>query len=274
MKIRWIAVVVLTFAVGLLLRADLGATDKKKGEPAKKKKEQFKEVIVNGELINVDLLDKATNSYSKSFTYKMEKDKSYQIDLRTNAFQPYLRLENSTGTQVGVGNGMPASIFYKPTKDEDYQIIVTSQGNGVGKFILSIRDASASLVFSVTDKLAENDKVYVQNRKHKMFLVEMEEGKTYQIDMKSTNLDSYLYFESPDGKLLAQDDDGGGYPDARIIHKATKTGKYRVIASHFDGKLGEFTITVRHTTGEAPPNPPADGGKLKLRNKIKLRDKN
>src|SRR3954454_5736646 len=130
MKIRWIMAVALTTAVGILLQGTLGANDKKKPEPEKKKKEQFKEVIVPGELINVDLLDKATNSFSKSFTYKMEKDKTYQIDLHTNAFQPYLRLENAAGTQVGVGAGSPASIFYKPSKDEEYQVIVTSQGNG------------------------------------------------------------------------------------------------------------------------------------------------
>src|ERR1019366_2522037 len=127
MKIRWILAVMLMLAARLLWQANLGANDKKKVEPEKKKKEQFKEVIVNGELINVDLLDKATNSFSKSFTYKMEKDKSYQIDLHTNAFQPYVRLETSTGTQVTAGAGRPASIFHKPTKDEEYQIIVTSQ---------------------------------------------------------------------------------------------------------------------------------------------------
>ena len=249
----------VALAAGLLLRADLGANDKKKTEPDKKKQVPVKEVIVNGELINVDLQDKATNSFSKSFTYRMEKDKSYQIDLRSSAFQPYMRLENSSGQQVGVGNsvgnGNPASIFYKPTKDEDYQIIVTSFNNGVGKFVLNVRDASASLVYSVKEKLDQNDKAY-NGRKHKMFLVDMEAGKTYQIDMKSTNFDSYLFFESPDGKLLAQDDDSGGYPDARIIHKADKTGKYRVIASHFGngGNLGEFTITVRETAGEPGVN--------------------
>ena len=44
------------------------------------------------------------------------------------------------------------------------------------------------------------------------------------------------------------------YPDARIIHKATNTGKYRVITTHFGGggNLGDFTLTVRQTEG-APP---------------------
>jgi hypothetical protein len=105
-------------------------------------------------------------------------------------------------------------------------------------------------VLGVNDTLNQNDAVYM-GRMHKVFLVEMEAGKTYQIDMVSTAFDSYLFFESPGKMLLAQDDDGGGYPDARIIHKATETGKFRIIASHFGnaGVLGQFNITVRLTDG-------------------------
>ena len=101
-----------------------------------------------------------------------------------------------------------------------------------------------------TDNLNQNDGAYM-GRKHKLFIVEMEAGKTYQIDMVSTAFDSYLFFESPDNKLLAQDDDSNGYPDARIIHKTTQTGKFRVIASHFGnpGVGGQFTITIRVTDG-------------------------
>lgn len=109
------------------------------------------------------------------------------------------------------------------------------------------------IVLNVNDFLNQNDAVYMGlGRKHKVYLVDMEAGKTYQIDMKSTAFDSYLYFESPGQRLLAQDDDSGGYPDARIVYKATESGKFRVIASHFDGGLGAFSITVR-ITADAPP---------------------
>lgn len=105
-------------------------------------------------------------------------------------------------------------------------------------------------VLSVNDTLNQNDAVY-QGRRHKVYVVDLEAGKNYQIDMRSTNFDSYLFFESPDKRLLAQDDDSGGYPDARIIHKATETGKFRIIASHFGagGALGQFSVTVRLTDG-------------------------
>src|ERR1043166_8753145 len=154
-----------------------------------------------------------------------------------------------------------AVMMYQPSKTEDHEIVVTTpQGNATGKFTLTVMDASKTLILSIKDKLDQNDKVYANaNKKHKMFLAEMEAGKTYQIDMTSDmqngGFDSYLYFESPGGKLLAQDDDGGGYPSARIIYKATETGKFRVICTHFGGAAtGPFQVTVRLTDGGVLPN--------------------
>src|SRR5262249_47491617 len=101
------------------------------------------------------------------------------------------------------------------------------------------------------DELSELDPPYkgpkMQHGHHKTFVFHMEAGKTYQIDMKSTAFDSYLYLEDPDGSALVEDDDSGGKRDARIIHKATKTGKHRIIATELGNKSGEFTLTVRRT---------------------------
>jgi hypothetical protein len=93
----------------------------------------------------------------------------------------------------------------------------------------------------------------------------MEAGQTYQIDMKALDksIDPYLCLEDPDGKVVAEDDDGGGNLDARIIHKATKSGKYRVIATGLGPGVGRFKITIRRLeTGQSgnakEPGIPAD----------------
>ncbi len=264
MRWKFFLASILMVSLVCFLHSSLSAEDKKK-EPAVKKAEPFKDVIVNGELINADLKDKVhTQSFAKSFTFKMEKGNSYQIEMGSAAFLPLLRLEDSSGNQIAqafdqVGNRR-AILLHQPTKTGDYQIVATTLNAGAtGKFLLVIKDASANLVLSVNDKLNQNDKAYAGagNKKHKLFFVNLEEGKTYQIDMQSKDFDSYLFFESPEGKLLAQDDDGGGYPSARIVHKAAKTGKYRVITTYFGGggNLGEFNLTIRQTEGAAPLNP-------------------
>lgn len=262
MKLQRRLVLVLAVAAGLFLHCNLPAGDKKKQEPEKKKEELAKPIVVDAELINADLKDKVMmQSCCKTYTFKMEKGKSYQIEMSSTVFQPYLRLEDSAGKQIAAAadqfGNRRAIMFHQATKTEDYEIIATTpNGGSMGKFTLVIKDATGFTVLNVADKLNQNDKVYkgAGNKKHKLFLVNLEAGKTYQIDMKSKDFDSYLFFESPDGKLLAHDDDSGGYPDARIIHKATETGKHRIIATYFGGggNLGDFTLTVRQTDG-APP---------------------
>ena len=45
-------------------------------------------------------------------------------------------------------------------------------------------------------------------------------------------------------KLLAQDDDRGGFLNARISITASKTGLHCIIATNIDDKLGPFTLTI------------------------------
>jgi hypothetical protein len=88
----------------------------------------------------------------------------------------------------------------------------------------------------------------VLNKPHKVHEVKMAAGKSYQIDLVSGNFDSFLRLEDEDGKQLAQDDDGGGFPNARIMFKAPKDGMYRIIATTFDGKTGAYTLTVKKSS--------------------------
>jgi len=67
--------------------------------------------------------------------------------------------------------------------------------------------------------------------------------------MISTYFDSYLFLEDSAGTVLMQDDDGGGYPNARIIYRPTKTDTYRIVATTFekaapDLSPGLYTVTV------------------------------
>lgn len=255
--------ILISFALSLVLSVlplGLRAGDKKK--EGDKKPAPFKPIVLDGELISADLKDKIQQqSYCKTYTFKMEKGRSYQIEMQTANLLPFLRLEDSMGKQVATATDnlgqRKAIIVYDPAKTEDFEIFATTlNGGATGKFTLTIRDATGYSILNVNDKLTQNDPQYKNagNKKHKMFLVQLEAGKTYQIDMRSTAFDSYLYLESPEGKVLAQDDDGGGYPNARIIHKATQTGKYRIATTYFGGggNLGDFQLTVRQTDGDPP----------------------
>src|SRR5262249_51807228 len=67
-----------------------------------------------------------------------------------------------------------------------------------------------------------------QNRMaFKIFLIKLEQGKTYQIEMISPVFFAYLFLEGPGGSILAQHNSGGFGKTSRIIYRAGKTGIYR-----------------------------------------------
>jgi hypothetical protein len=87
------------------------------------------------------------------------------------------------------------------------------------------------------------DPHYKANRA-KLFLFEMEEGKTYQIDMKSAKFICILTVEDLKLKTVAKNGPNIPKKDATLTVTPTATGKYRIIASAF-GIGGDFTLTVQ-----------------------------
>ncbi|MBI3407733.1 MAG: redoxin domain-containing protein [Planctomycetes bacterium] len=103
-------------------------------------------------------------------------------------------------------------------------------------------------VFKIEGTLAKDDPAdKLRKNPHKVHEYKMKAGANYVIDMITKNaqeLDPYLRLEDSAGKNLAEDDDGGGFPNARIIFKAPKDDTYRIIATAFKG-VGDYTLTVR-----------------------------
>ena len=85
------------------------------------------------------------------------------------------------------------------------------------------------------------------NARMKVHLINLDPGKTYVITLKSDDFDPYLRLESPAGKTLEEDDDGGDDLDldARIDFRPTQKGQYRVIATAWDGMLGSYQLKVQ-----------------------------
>jgi predicted Zn finger-like uncharacterized protein len=87
----------------------------------------------------------------------------------------------------------------------------------------------------------------MKDGKHfRTFTVPMEAGRTYEIDMVSPNLDAYLVLTEDNGRVVAEDDDGGGALNARLIFTPQRNGNFRIEASTFDDfETGNFTLAVR-----------------------------
>lgn len=270
MKIRFLTALILVAISGMLLQGGLTAGDKKDGEKKdgdkkeEKKQAPREDVKIEDALTNADLKDKVlTESFHKTYVYKMTKGNTYQIDMITRNFDAFLRLEDPKGTQVAAdddsGGMLNARIIYRAPADGDYTICAMSLGSGsTGKYTLLVKELVAKDTkpiqlklekgqVSVRAELTATDARYGQGQKiHKAYAVTLEKGKKYQIDHIFPNFDAYLYLEGPDGQVLAQDDDGGEGLNSRIIHTAANDGTYRIIATSLGGRsTGAYTLTVR-----------------------------
>jgi HEAT repeat protein len=80
---------------------------------------------------------------------------------------------------------------------------------------------------------------------HVVHTFQMKKGTQYQINLVS-QWDNYLRLENSQGTQLAQDDDGGGFPNARLNFVAPEDGWYRlIVTSYGPGMNGPYTLRVK-----------------------------
>jgi HEAT repeat protein len=105
----------------------------------------------------------------------------------------------------------------------------------------AIKDFQVQGVLTSVDPL---DRVRVGSY-HVVHTYPMKKGQTYTIDLIS-QWDNFLRLENAQGQQLAQDDDSGGFPNARIIFAAPADGWYRIIVTSFaPAANGPYTLKVR-----------------------------
>jgi S1-C subfamily serine protease len=133
--------------------------------------------------------------------------------------------------------------------------VQTTYVNAVGKKI--VLPASVTYVdfnqVVVVDKLAKDDPLEkTRGTPHKVFQHKMQAGKHYVVQMFGDQkvVDPWLMVRDSQGKVLAEDDDSGGFPNSLIVFSPTKDDVYQVVATVFKGgPVGPFTLSIREETG-------------------------
>jgi len=125
---------------------------------------------------------------------------------------------------------------------------------GLVEFLINKNDgdpfappATGKVIFRKEERLTPNDPLF-NGRPHRAYTVQFKQGKTYTIDLRSVEMDSFLYLRDPKGMVVAQDDDGGGFPDARIRFTAHEAGNFGIVATCFGQAPAvgaNFTLIVR-----------------------------
>ncbi|HZZ82377.1 MAG TPA: PDZ domain-containing protein [Gemmataceae bacterium] len=108
------------------------------------------------------------------------------------------------------------------------------------------------VIFQKSLKLTESDMVdkkrpgFKAKRYMKAEEIKLTAGVTYTIEMQSADIDSYLILEDSSGTKVAEDDNSGNFPNAKLVFTPKSDGNYRIIATSFgSGETGSFNLSVR-----------------------------
>jgi hypothetical protein len=195
---------------------------------------------------------------------KLEEGIAYEIEVKGKDFTPNVNLVGAflvNGAQFGKDQNTFRSLFF-PKQTKEYVLTVLpgfgfNPTEGALDYKATIKPLKLTEVLKKEDSLGANDPKYMnpmvfRKAPHKFYVMKMKAGQTYVIDMVrkgNSTLDPYLYVENAKGNVLASDDDGGGFPNARIMFRAPEDGMYRIIASALSDNsgTGDYVLTVRGT---------------------------
>lgn len=107
-------------------------------------------------------------------------------------------------------------------------------------------------------ELTDSDpKVEQDESPYDTYTFDADEGWNIEIDMHSSDFDSYLWLIGPNGNSLVQDDDGMHEGrDSRITYTAPDRGTYTVRANCLHGgEHGAYTIHIKATPPAENANP-------------------
>lgn len=207
---------------------------------------------------------------------RMEVGKLYLVQVDATAgFTPNVTIRpgNFLSTGEGFVNGDRFTAHVLPKESRDYRLTVLpsaeddeldNQPLDYSVTVTPIPMAKEPLV-NQSSKLTLNDPVYTNpagggNRgPHKAFVSNFKAGQIYIITVDAEdkgNFDPYLQIEGAGGKVVAQDDDGGGYPNCRIVYKPKRSGEHRMIVTSVGKGQGSFNLKVITTVAGAKVDPP------------------
>jgi hypothetical protein len=199
---------------------------------------------------------KVLGKSSQIHLVKMSPSTTYIVDMESSDFDSFLRILDSNNKSLAQdddgGNNLNARIRFKPSKEGTYQIVATHYGSDLGSYVVKVRAAKlatepaqvAEKELRFEGKLAK-DSPKVLNKPSEVHQVKMAPGKTYIIDLESTEFDPYLRILDSKNKPLAQDDDSGGNRNARIRFTPTVEDTYQIVATRFASRDGNYVLKIR-----------------------------
>jgi hypothetical protein len=188
----------------------------------------------------------------KRFEVDCTKDSLYTISVQPEQLLDQMVLESREDLTL------PA--FLRATdlsKDKTSRLVALAEDTGKRWFVVVANDKTVGSKFAATvteykllsaetGALDESRRLQSQGKYFKDHRIELTKGKTYCIDLKSKQFDTYLVVERPDGTLVGADDDGGEGLNSRLLFTPPQSGEYVLkVTTYAAGRTGDYELQVR-----------------------------
>jgi hypothetical protein len=191
------------------------------------------------------------------------------IDLRSADFDVYLILRDADGRMMGSdddsGEGTNARLHAVLPRDGTYRVIATAIGDSArGRYTLVVSGWEAptaappgrSAIIGIGEMkggiLEPGDELSADGPYQDRWAVDAPAGARLTVDMRSSDLDSYLVVLGPDGRVVGSDDDGGGGKDGEVALRAGAASRYVILATSYGDEpaVGAYHLSVQEDRGD------------------------
>ncbi len=191
------------------------------------------------------------------------------IDLMSSDFDAYLVLRDDDGRMMGSdddsGEGQNARLHAVLPRNGAYRVIATAVGSSArGRYTLAVagweapdapaagRSAAIAVGETKDGILEPGDEISPDGPYQDRWTFDARAGARLTVQMRSSDLDSYLVVLGPDGKMLGSDDDGAGGRDAAVSLRAAAQGRYTILATSFGDEpaTGAYRVSLLEDTGD------------------------
>ena len=178
----------------------------------------------------------------------------------------YLFLDDPDGRQVAEnddderGGTFNSQIIYVAEQTGEYTVVMSNYPGSRGDYELTIvitdgdgldtTGGGTSGIGDVTSILdAEYEGFMSDDVSDDTYTVFLEEGQGVIITAEAapgSDLDTYIFLDSPSGLEVAENDDDprGGTLNSQIVYIAEETGDYTVVMSNYPGSEGDYILTI------------------------------
>jgi hypothetical protein len=231
---------------------------------------------VNGVLQSGDLV-RGDGTYADGYLYRGQAGEQLTVTLRSSQFDTWLVVDDpgssfretnddgDGGTSSRMTVTLPRTATYIIVANSlskgatgSYSLSVQSNRPGGGSSIASSgRAGELSILYSrgglpriavgqtVNGQLTTADFLRTDGTYGDGFLYNGEAGEKLKITLRSTQFDSWLVVDEPNGPYRETNDDGGGGNDSQMIVTLPRSGPYLIVANTVSkGTTGSYTLSV------------------------------